>query len=125
MKPIKLASAFVLAAATLAPTLAFAEDNETVVRGVRGDGVPVAYVKYNDLNLGSPEGVKALNARVRRVADAMCMPNGIHDLRTKWMGWECRDIAIASAKRQISRAVERFSNADYASLPAISIKVSN
>lgn len=125
MKPINLASALVLAAALVTPTFAYADDKETVVRGVRSDGAPVAYVKYRDLNLGTPEGVKALNDRVRRVANSMCMPNGVHDLRTKWMGWECRDIAIASAKPQIARVVENYSKADYASLPEISVKASN
>lgn len=111
------------ASTLLIPATAFAADPETVVRGERSDEIPVAYVKYRDINLGSAEGVDALRARVRRAANAMCIERGTVDLARQFAGWRCRDAAIASAEPQIASAAERFASQQVASAAPIAIRM--
>jgi UrcA family protein len=122
-------SASVLLATSLAalfiPTAAFAQNDETVVKGARYGDQPVAYVQYRDINLGSAEGQRKLQARVRYAANNICIQNGITDLETRMSGLRCRDAAIANAAPQIARVVERFRDRDFAALEPIAITANN
>jgi UrcA family protein len=113
-------------AAASAATLFFsaaacAQEDDTVVDGPRGDR-PVAYVRYQDINLGTEEGVGKLHARVRRTADAMCMDNGVTSLHRWTLGQKCMKAAIASAEPQITRVVARFRDRDLAARLPISLR---
>ncbi len=119
----KMASAILAAgaAALLIPTVAFADEAETVVRGERGEDVPVGYVKFRDVNLGSDDGITTLRSRIRRVANNICLTQGHKDLGRKMAERACRDTAIQSAEPQIASVVQRFRAGEFAALTPIAI----
>jgi UrcA family protein len=68
------------------------------------DVPPSMTVRYNDLNLDSPEGVASLYKRIQNAATAVCRgaqgPESVS--RLQWTGWKrCYYPAIANAVRGV------------------------
>jgi UrcA family protein len=75
---------------------------------------PRKMVSYGDLNLSRPEGIKTLEARIRKAVDSVCDQSGGKGLNRVHEERECRDAALADAMAQVhalsaSEAVARQS----------------
>src|SRR5688500_7658236 len=93
MKTITLAFA-ALAFSAGAPAVAHASPDTVTAR-----------VTYGDLNLGKPEGVQSLTARVRRAASNLCTESGRATLGRSVAERKCVKFAVSDAQSQIERAV--------------------
>jgi len=76
---------------------------QTVV--VEGSPLPTEIVNYADLDLSKLAGRAALDRRVRRAAEFLCVNNGIRGFREQMEQKACLNFAIASARPQIVRAI--------------------
>lgn len=88
------------AVAAVATPAAAGEQARIVVTG----DVPTALVSYADIDLRSPQGVAALQERVRRAARMLCRRGGVASLDIYMARTACRKDAIASAADQIAVA---------------------
>jgi UrcA family protein len=61
-------------------------------------------VSYADLDLGKPQGVDTLYARLKGAAKAACGDTDARNLREKALVRECRDEALASAVKGVNHA---------------------
>jgi UrcA family protein len=111
-----------VASIALSPAIASAEENETVVSAARvASDAPVGYVAFRDLNLGNEAGVMQLRARIKRVANNICISDGLVPLGIQAVEKDCARAAVASAEPQLARAVESYRSRDFASLTPIAI----
>lgn len=67
-------------------------------------GVTRVAVSYADLDLGKPQGVDTLYARLKGAAKAACGDADARDLREKALVRECRDEALSSAVAGVTHA---------------------
>jgi len=63
---------------------------------------PARVVRYDDLNLDSEAGAKALYARLERAAEQVCPTAGVRDLNRLRALQVCQEEAIARAGAQIA-----------------------
>lgn len=82
---------------------------------------PVAYVGYADLNLRNEAGIAVLKGRIHRAATDLCVDRETRDIERMVLGSACRAAAIESAEGQLTLAVARFGQAQYASLSRIAV----
>lgn len=66
-----------------------------------GLDAPRKMVNYGDLNLSRTEGIKTLEARIRRAVDSVCQQSGDKGLSRVQVKRECRDAALADAMAQV------------------------
>ena len=85
----------VLAAATLAGAAAPA----------LAEAAPSVAVSYTDLNLTTPEGRKALEARIAAAVDTVCARPHLSSVEQGHAWAECRELATADAQRQASEVI--------------------
>jgi UrcA family protein len=89
-----------IAAAAVLPTLALAADPvETQLIGSKAPA-PSVVVRFGDLNLSTPQGLKALNERLSTAAWQVCtdvVPNPV-----SIEGGKCRTQLIEAAKADIN-----------------------
>jgi UrcA family protein len=102
---------------TLSATAVAAEE-DTIVKGENLSDYPAVKVKYNDLNLTTVDGEKALRHRIKRAATQLCMSGGFVDLAAHANGMRCRNDSIARAEPQVASVLDRIQNRDVASLAA-------
>jgi len=77
---------------------------ESAFAAVTAEGPPTVTVRYNDLNLNSPEGVAGLYSRIQNAATEVCRPaEGPQSVsRMLWTAWnECFYHAIAKAVQAV------------------------
>lgn len=67
----------------------------------RADG-PTAQVRYDDLNLGTASGRRALDSRIRDAANRLCEDPDVRDLGRMMLGDACFRRAVESARLQIA-----------------------
>jgi len=92
-KALSALAAVAMAGAVLVPTVAQANDMDSVV------------VSYADLNLASAVGQRALNQRVAVAADSLCgFADGI-DYSVKQAAAGCRSAAIDGAQPAVASAI--------------------
>jgi UrcA family protein len=65
------------------------------------EGAPSIAVRYDDLNLATSEGAKALYHRIRNAATQVCVAYG-HDLGALAESRECQANAIAAAVNSVN-----------------------
>jgi UrcA family protein len=94
-------------------TTAYAEKPPVIVEGVLD--VPTAHVSYSDLNLQTPAGVHALQARVRRAASTICLEPQVRELPRVAAGRNCFNTAMTNAQEDIQRAASHFGTVTVAS----------
>jgi UrcA family protein len=73
--------------------------------GVQAQEVPKSLTKtvaYGDLNLESPKGAETLYARLRRAAEAVCVPFDSREMARKHLWQTCYDNALTAAVAQIN-----------------------
>ena len=104
------AAALVTAAATLISTGAplHAAELSAPTRSIA--------VSHAGLDLGSAEGLKRFDVRVRQAAEALCLDPGALPLHGRRAARECIADAIASAEPQVRLAVARQRQAQFAAL---------
>jgi UrcA family protein len=66
------------------------------------DDVPSVTVRYDDLNLGTPEGVNALYRRISSAARAVCPDEHSRDLNVVAASERCQANAVAQAVRGVN-----------------------
>lgn len=94
---------FAACAAAMVPALAQAQSPIIVESVPRG--VPMAFVRYGDLNLAHPVGVARLYGRVHRAARMLCVDRGVRDLRRAMEGRRCMTFALGNAQISMNRAI--------------------
>ena len=62
-------------------------------------------VRYGDLDLTSPSGVRTLDSRIAQAIDRVCDRGDVNDLNSAMAERRCRSHARAAANSQRSRAV--------------------
>lgn len=67
--------------------------------------VPTQAVGYSDLNLASPSGQAALEARIASAARAVCAPEDYRDLQQLSTAAACEKSALAKADAAVRTAV--------------------
>ena len=77
-------------------------------------GVPTAQVSYADLNLGTADGVRALEARVRDAAEGLCVRGGMEPFWHMQAERDCMLAAIADVSAEVDRAVASADEQDAA-----------
>jgi len=82
---------------------------------------PTITVSYSDLNLATPAGRDALDGRVRRAAETLCVEQGVKSLQSEAFARKCVGDALAGAGGQIRQAVADFSTDRYASRGSIQL----
>lgn len=92
----KLFAALAAAAATAA-TMSFP--------AYAAEATKTAEVHYDDLNLASADGAKALTVRVERAAKRVCDVNGDRSLSAASQSKACAKVAIARAMPQVELAL--------------------
>lgn len=65
----------------------------------------IAEVHYDDLNLASADGAKALTVRVQRAAKRVCDANGDRSLGAREQSQACAKAAVARAMPQVELAL--------------------
>lgn len=70
-----------------------------------GEAARTSEVRYDDLNLASAGGAKALTIRVERAAKRVCDANGDRSLDAAIEAKACTKIAIARAMPQVELAL--------------------
>jgi UrcA family protein len=83
---------------------------------------PTTRVSYADLNIHSVAGRQALESRVRRAADSLCLENGNPDLARWAIEHDCYLKAIAGARPQIDAAVRTFAVVAAAATITVSVR---
>ena len=73
---------------------------------VEGSPLPTATVSFADLDLGKPAGRAALDGRVRRAAELLCLDHGVRSVKEKMDQKGCLNFAVASARPQIAHAID-------------------
>jgi UrcA family protein len=102
-------------AAIVLPALAQAQPPIVV------EGLPTAIVNYADLDLSSPAGQAALDARVRRAAQSLCDVRGVRDIGQAMASRSCLTFALGHAQGQVERAVAQYGNTQFAGRRAITV----
>ena len=84
------------------------------------EGRPTVLVPFGDLDLSRPAGQAALNGRVRRAANRLCLtdPRGVGPVIQER---QCRDDALASARTQIDQAIARHGMALYSGRTSVQL----
>ena len=70
-----------------------------------GEAATTAEIRYDDLNLASASGAKALTVRVDRAAKRVCDVNGDRSLNAAMKARACARIAVAQAMPQVELAL--------------------
>lgn len=94
---------FAACSAVMLPALAQAQ-SPIIVEGVPR-GVPMAVVRYGDLNLAHPAGVARLYGRVHRAAESLCVDYRVRDLGRAMAGNRCMAFALGNARISMDRAI--------------------
>ncbi len=79
---------------TIVPSASLADPN----------GGATISVRYDDLNLLTPEGVKVLDRRIERAVDRVCVDSS-RGAREARVDLACRDDALAAAHAQMPQAI--------------------
>ena len=95
MKAILAAAAVFASGTLLTPTVACAQQPESVT----------AQVDYSDLDLASAAGQRRLEARVGRAVRQLCAEDGERGLRARSREKACMADATASAERELGLAL--------------------
>lgn len=85
------------------------------------EGLPTAIVSYADLDLSNPAGQQALNGRVRRAAEQLCVDNRVRDLARTQTGRACLSFALNHAQGQVQQAIADFGNQQFAARQTITV----
>ena len=101
MFTLRFRSAALAVAATAATLFVAAAPAIAQERDVR-----TADVRYDDLDLASAGGQKALQARIKRAARQVCARSGDIGLRDFQAYQSCRDAALEAAMPQVAALVE-------------------
>lgn len=97
---------------TVGTAIALCSTSAAVAAGI--DAVASKRVSYEDLNLASPSGIKALSSRIRRAAAEVCDTRHSMVLREMQLERRCVRDALASAQVQVALAVARNERQLYA-----------
>jgi UrcA family protein len=82
-----------------------AAGNATAQPPTAETGALTTVVSYADLDMGSPAGLRALNARIHRAASMVCIQQGRKSLQTEMAERRCVSTAMGSAQAGISQAL--------------------
>ena len=66
---------------------------------------PTAVVKFADLDIGSPAGLRALNGRIYRAASTLCVQQGERSLQSELAGRRCMSVAMSSGQSGVDQAL--------------------
>lgn len=96
----KSAATVILAAASIGYTLVASADRLVAEVG----SVPTATVKYGDLNIGTPQGLEMLYARINRAARAVCGFDHSHkELQRSRPSHSCYRAAVENAVNKVNQ----------------------
>jgi len=78
-------------------------------------------VRYDDLDLSAPTGVKRLHNRVRAAAKQICEYPGVSPIQAHTIRRDCMGQTMANADRDIQVAIAERGNERYASRNTIGV----
>jgi UrcA family protein len=100
-------------AALVSTTGASAQSVDTDTRSIE--------VRYDDLDLSAPAGVKRLETRVRSAAKRICEYPGLVGIDALKSRRNCMDDTMANANRDMQVAINEHGNQRYASRATIGV----
>jgi UrcA family protein len=68
-------------------------------------GAPTTVVRFADLDIGSPAGLRALGGRIERAASTLCIQQARKSLQTELAERRCMSAAMSSAQAGIGQAL--------------------
>ena len=117
MSIVKFSGLAALLAAAFAPVPVSAQQSPIKVEAAS----PQARVSFGDLNLATPDGIKALESRVRSAAADLCLADGVIGLEERMARQRCYRTAIAGTLAQVEQAVGDFGRTRYAGGQTITV----
>jgi UrcA family protein len=71
------------------------------------DAAPTAVVRFADLDIGAPAGLRALHGRIHAAASRLCLQAGRQSLEIEMAQFRCMSAALASAQVGVEQARAR------------------